>query len=80
MPKPQPVSCTDVVKKRFEDLVKRGVRYNASEHINGATKRSHGASEHMDDAPEQIDGASERIFGVTEQDHPGAGSEFVSRG
>ena len=89
MPKPQLVSCADVVNKRFEDLVKRGVRYNsdlrngspkeavgASEHINGATKRSHGASEHMDDAPEQIDGASERIGCVTEQDHPGAGSEF----
>ena len=50
MPKPQLVSCTDVVKKRFEDLVRRGVRYN-SDLRNGSPKEAVGASEHRMKVP-----------------------------
>ena len=61
MPKPHLISDTDAAKKKFEDLVIRGLK-----------RRSDGRP--WNDALEPMDDASEQIDSASEHDHPGGDS------
>ena len=58
MPKPHLIGATDLAKKKFEDLVKRGLK-----------RRSDGRP--WNDAFEPMDDASEQIDSASEHHHPG---------
>ena len=93
MPKPQLTNYSDAVKKRFEDLVKRGLKrkgdfrdggaeegVGASEHSDGVAERSDDILDQKDGASVKTDDASEHIYAVTEHDHPGGGFKGYGKG